>query len=153
MERTFIAIKPDGVKRDLIGKIISRFEDKGYMLMGMKMLIPTQQMAEEHYKEHIEKPFYPRLLKYITSGPIIAMVWAGRDIIAGTRKLMGATNPDNAEVGSIRFDYAQCMEVNVVHGSDSLENAEREIAIYFNPEELYTNWNHFVSEYTENECK
>lgn len=153
MERTFIAIKPDGVKRNLIGKIISRFEDKGYKLMGMKMLIPTQEMAQEHYKEHIGKPFYPRLVEYIKSGPIVAMIWAGQDIIAGTRKLMGATNPDNAEVGSIRFDYAQCMEVNVVHGSDSLENAEREIAIYFKPDEIYTDWKHFVSEYLEDECK
>lgn len=140
MERTFIAIKPDAVKRGLIGEIIGRFEKKGYKLTGLKMLTPTREIAAKHYEEHFGKPFYPNLIKYITSGPIIAMVWEGRDVIAGSRKLMGCTVPDNAEVGTIRFDFAQTKEINVVHGSDSPESAEREIAIYFKPEEFSENW-------------
>lgn len=141
MERTFIAIKPDAVKRGLIGRIISRFEDKGFKLIGLKMLTPTGEMAAKHYEEHLGKPFYPSLIKYITSGPIVAMAFEGIDVIAGSRKLMGVTNPQNAEVGTIRFDFAQSKEVNVIHGSDSPESAEREIGIYFNPEELCSNWN------------
>lgn len=140
MERTFVAIKPDAVKRGLIGRIIKRFENKGYKIIGLKMVHPTIEMAQEHYKEHIGKPFYPRLIKYITSGPIIAMVLEGENIVEGTRHMMGSTRPNDAEVGTIRADFAQTMEFNVVHGSDSVESAEREIKIYFKPEELCTDW-------------
>lgn len=135
-QRTFIAVKPDGVKRGLVGEIIRRFENKGFKLIGLKMLYVTQEMAERHYGEHEGKPFYPRLLKYIQSGPIVAMVWKGYNVIDGARHMMGKTNPMEAEAGTIRADYALLMEYNVIHGSDSVESAEREIAIYFKPEEL-----------------
>ncbi len=140
MERTFVAIKPDGVKRELIGSIIKRFEDKGYKIIGLKMLHPTVEIAEKHYAEHFGKSFYNGLIEYITSGPIVAMVLEGVDVVAGARHLMGATKPNDADVGSIRADYAQVMELNVVHGSDSLESAKREIDIYFKPEELCADW-------------
>lgn len=140
MERTFVAIKPDAVKRGLIGRIIKRFENKGYKMIGLKMLQPTLEMAEKHYAEHVGKPFYGRLIKYITSGPIIAMVLEGDNVVTGARHMMGSTRPNDAEVGTIRADFAQTKEFNVVHGSDSIESAEREIAIYFKPEELCTNW-------------
>ena len=140
-ERTFIAIKPDGVKRNLIGRIITRFEEKGYKIIGLKLLLPTQEMAAKHYAEHEGKPFYPRLIRYITSGPIVAMVVEGPNVIAEARRMMGSTRPENAEAGTIRFEYAICQEYNIIHGSDSPESAEREIAIYFKEEELCPNWN------------
>lgn len=135
-QRTFIAVKPDGVKRGLVGEIIKRFERKGFKLIGLKMLDVTQEMAEQHYGEHKGKPFYPRLINYIQSGPIVAMVWKGYDVIHGARCLMGSTNPNEAQVGTIRADFALIKEYNVVHGSDSVESAEREIAIYFSEKEL-----------------
>ena len=139
-ERTFIAIKPDGVKRNLIGKIITRFEEKGYKIIGLKLLLPTIEMAKEHYKEHEGKPFYPRLINYITSGPIVAMVIEGDKVVAESRRMMGSTKPEEAEAGTIRFDYATTMEYNIIHGSDSATSAEREIAIYFKEEELCEGW-------------
>ena len=135
-ERTFIAVKPDGVKRGLVGEIIRRFENKGFKLIGLKMLDVTPEMAKQHYGEHEGKPFYPRLIRYIQSGPIVAMVWKGYNVIKGARHLMGKTDPSEAEVGTIRADYALIMEYNVVHGSDSEESAEREISIYFNKDEI-----------------
>lgn len=135
-QRTFIAVKPDGVKRGLVGNIIKRFETKGFKLIGLKMLDVTPEMAEKHYGEHKGKSFYNRLIEYIQSGPIVAMVWKGYDVIAGSRQLMGSTKPLEAQVGTIRADYALVKEYNVVHGSDSVESAEKEIAIYFTPEEL-----------------
>lgn len=140
MERTFIAVKPDGVKRGLVGNIVERFERKGYKIIAMKMLQPTQEIAAKHYAEHVGKPFYNRLINYITSGPIVAMVVEGDNVVKGARHIMGATKPDEAEVGTIRADFAQTMEYNVVHGSDSIESAEREIAIYFRPEEICRDW-------------
>ena len=139
-ERTFIAIKPDGVKRGLIGRIISKFEDKGYKIIAMKMMTPTKEIAAKHYEEHYGKPFYEGLVKYITSGPIIAMVVEGINVVKGARHIMGVTKPDEAEVGSIRADFAQIMNQNVIHGSDSVQSAEREISIYFKPEEFNDNW-------------
>ncbi len=139
-ERTFIAIKPDGVKRNLIGRIISRFEEKGYKIIGLKLMQPTIEHAKKHYAEHEGKPFYPRLIKYITSGPIVAMVVQGPNVIAESRRMMGATKPENAEAGTIRFEFAISQEFNIIHGSDSPESAEREIAIYFKEEELCSNW-------------
>ena len=135
-QRTFIAVKPDGVKRGLVGEIIKRFENKGFKLIGLKMLDVTPEMAKKHYGEHEGKPFYPRLIRYIQSGPIVAMVWKGYNVIQGARHLMGKTNPMEAEVGTIRSDFALIMEYNVIHGSDSPESAEREIAIYFDESEL-----------------
>lgn len=136
-ERTFVAIKPDGVQRELVGEIIKRFEQKGYKITALKMLQVTDEQAKAHYAEHEGKPFYPRLIRYIQSGPIVAMVVEGYNAVAGVRHLMGATDPDKAEVGTIRADLAQVMEYNVVHGSDSVESAEREISIYFKPEEIF----------------
>lgn len=135
-QRTFIAVKPDGVKRGLVGEIIKRFESRGFKLIGLKMLDVTPEMAEKHYAEHKGKPFYNRLIRYIQSGPIVAMVWKGYDVITGSRQIMGATKPTEAQVGTIRADFALVMEYNVVHGSDSEESAEREIAIYFDEKEL-----------------
>ncbi len=139
-ERTFIAIKPDGVKRNLIGKIITKFEEKGYKIIALKLLLPTLELAEKHYAEHKGKPFYPRLIEYITSGPIVAMVLEGNNVIAESRKMMGATKPEEAEAGTIRFEYAIDKEYNIIHGSDSLESAQREINIYFKPEELCSDY-------------
>ena len=136
-ERTFVAVKPDGVQRELVGEIIKRFETKGYKITALKMLQVTNEQAKAHYAEHEGKPFYPRLIRYIQSGPIVAMVVEGYNAVAGVRHLMGSTDPDKAEVGTIRADFAEVMEYNVVHGSDSPESAEREIAIYFKPEELF----------------
>lgn len=139
-ERTFVAIKPDGVKRGIIGRIVQRFEDKGFKIVGMKLLQVTQEMAAKHYEEHKGKSFYNRLIYYITSAPIVAMVVQGYNAVESVRHIVGATSPLNADVGTIRADFAQIMEYNVVHASDSLPSAEREINIYFKPEEIYDNW-------------
>ena len=136
-ERTFVAIKPDAVNRGLVGDIISRFEKRGFKIIGMKLLHPTLEHAQKHYAEHVGKPFYNNLINFITDGPIVAMVIEGVNVIDISRKMMGATDPQQAAPGTIRFDYAQIKESNVVHGSDSVESAEREIAIYFKPEELF----------------
>lgn len=139
-ERTFVAVKPDGVKRGLTGEIIRRFEAKGLKVVALKMLNVTSEMAEKHYAEHKGKSFYDRLIRYIQSGPVVAMVLEGYNAVAAARHLMGKTNPNEADVGTIRADFAQVMEYNVVHGSDSVESAEREIAIYFKPEEICENF-------------
>ena len=139
-ERTFIAIKPDAVQRGLIGKIIARIEEKGYKIVAMKMLQVTDKQAAEHYAEHFGKPFYPNLVAFITSAPIVAMVVEGEDAISGMRQLMGKTNPANAEVGTIRGDFSPFMSFNVIHGSDGPESAEREIAIYFNEDDICDKW-------------
>ena len=139
-ERTFVAIKPDGVKRGLIGKVIERFEQKGFKIVAMKLLQVTPELAAQHYEEHKGKSFYNRLIYYITSAPIVAMVIEGYNAVESVRHIVGATNPLNADVGTIRADFAQIMEYNVIHASDSLSSAEREINIYFKPEEIYDNW-------------
>jgi nucleoside-diphosphate kinase len=139
-ERTFVAIKPDGVKRGLIGRILSRFEDKGFKIVGMKILQVTPELAAQHYAEHVGKSFYNRLIYYITSAPIVAMVVQGYNAVESVRHLVGATDPLKADVGTIRADFAQIMQYNVIHASDSLASAEREIDIYFKPEEIYDNW-------------
>ena len=139
-ERTFVAIKPDGVKRGIIGRIIERFEDKGFKIVAMKLLQVTPELAAKHYAEHEGKPFYKRLVHYITSGPIVAMVIEGYDAVESVRHIVGATSPIKADVGTIRADFAQIMEYNVVHASDSIDSANREISIYFKPEEIYDNW-------------
>lgn len=143
-QRTFIAVKPDGVKRGLVGEIIRRFEARGFKLIGLKMLDVTPEQAKQHYGEHEGKPFYPRLIRYIQSGPIVAMVWKGYEIIKGSRQLVGATSPVEAQVGTIRADFALVKEYNVVHGSDSVESAEREIAIYFDESELCDEYNNMA---------
>ena len=139
-ERTFVAIKPDAVKRGIIGRIIERFEDKGFKIVGMKLLQVTEELAAKHYEEHLGKSFYNRLIYYITSGPIVAMVIEGYNAVESVRHTVGATSPMDADVGTIRADFAQIMQYNVVHASDSVESANREIGIYFKPEEIYDNW-------------
>lgn len=136
MERTFLAVKPDGVQRGLVADIIGRFERKGYKLVGLKMMQVTREIAENHYGEHKGKGFFEGLVGFITSGPIVAMVWEGPNVIATARKMMGATNPANAEGGTIRGEFATDIGRNVIHGSDSPESAQREIGIFFKPEEL-----------------
>ena len=138
MERTYCMVKPDGVQKGLIGEIIKRIEKKGYKIIGLKMLRLSKSMAEEHYKEHVEKPFFPGLLKYITSGPVVAMVVEGKNAVKGMRTLMGSTNPMEAAPGTIRGDFGIDMGRNVIHGADSVESASREIAIYFKQEEVVT---------------
>lgn len=136
MERTFIAIKPDGVQRGLIGEIIRRFETKGFTLVGLKLMLVSSELAAQHYGEHKDKPFFPSLVEFITSGPVLAMVWQGNGVIAMARKLIGATNPQNAEPGTIRGDYAIDIDRNIIHGSDGAETAQREIALWFQDHEL-----------------
>ena len=140
MERTFTALKPDAIKRSLIGKIIERIEEKGYKIIGMKMLNVSDELASKHYAEHFGKPFYERLIKYITSGPVLAMVLEGDNVISGLRHIVGKTNPDEADVGSIRADFCTVMEYNIIHASDSIESAEREINLWFKKEEICDNY-------------
>lgn len=136
MERTFIMVKPDGVQRNLIGEIISRFEKKGYQLVAAKLMQVSQDLAEKHYAEHREKPFFQELVDFITSGPVFAMVWQGEGVIATARQMMGKTNPQEALPGTIRGDFGLTVGKNVIHGSDSPESAEREIDLWFNEDEI-----------------
>lgn len=136
MERTFIAIKPDGVQRQLVGEIISRFESKGFTLVGLKLVKVSRSLAEQHYAEHKEKPFFPSLVEFITSGPVVAMVWEGKGVVAAARKMIGSTNPLNAEPGTIRGDFGVDVGRNIIHGSDAVETAKREISLWFKEEEL-----------------
>ena len=129
--KTFFMIKPDGVKRNLIGEIISRVEEKGFKITKIKMMTINQNLAEEHYGEHKDKPFFSDLVSFITSGPVVAMQVEGENVVAQIRNLMGATNPSDATPGSIRGDLATELEKNVVHGSDSDESAERELNLFF----------------------
>ncbi len=137
MERTLLFVKPDGVRRKLVGEIISRCERKGWRLVGMKMMQVTREHAERHYAEHKGKPFFEGLIEYVTGGPIVAMVWEGNEVIPILRMMMGATNPVNAQPGTIRGDYANDFTQNIVHGSDSPESAAREIPLFFADEELH----------------
>jgi len=136
MEKTFIMVKPDGVQRGLIGEIVSRFEKKGLKLVGAKLMQVSQELAETHYGEHKEKPFFGELVDFITSGPVFAMVWEGENAINIARTMIGATNPAEASPGSIRGDFGVTVGKNVIHGSDSKESAEREINLFFNENEL-----------------
>ncbi|MCT4781795.1 MULTISPECIES: nucleoside-diphosphate kinase [Exiguobacterium] len=131
MEKTFLMVKPDGVARGLIGEIISRFENKGYTLNRLEMLTPSVEIAEAHYAEHKEKPFFGELVAFLTSGPVVAMEWEGENIVAVSRMMIGKTNPLDAQPGTIRGDLAATMSQNVIHGSDSVESADRELALWF----------------------
>ena len=131
MEQTFLMIKPDGVRRQLIGEIIGRFEAKGFTLTALQMVTPTRQQAEAHYEVHRGKPFFEGVVDFISSGPVVAMIWEGEDVVALARKLMGATRPADSLPGTIRGDYANTTEQNLIHGSDSVENAQTEIGIWF----------------------
>ncbi|KAL8975265.1 MAG: hypothetical protein Q9197_000521 [Variospora fuerteventurae] len=135
-ERTFIAIKPDGVQRGLVGDIISKFEKRGYKLAAIKMVTPSKEHLEEHYKDLSDKPFFKGLVTYMLSGPIVAMVWEGRDAVKTGRTLLGATNPLQSAPGTIRGDYAIDVGRNVCHGSDSVETAKNEIDLWFGKGEV-----------------
>ncbi|GAX78775.1 hypothetical protein CEUSTIGMA_g6212.t1 [Chlamydomonas eustigma] len=135
-ERSFIMIKPDGVQRSLIADIIKRFEQKGYKLIGIKVLVPAKQLAEAHYEEHAQRPFFQKLVSFLSSGAVVAMVWEGQEVIKFSRNMIGATNPLASAPGTIRGDFGVDFGHNVIHGSDSLTSAEREIALWFKSEEL-----------------
>ena len=130
-ERTFVMVKPDGVERALVGEVISRFERKNLRLERMRMLTIDEDLARRHYAEHVEKPFFPELLAFITRGPVVAMEWSGEDAVAVARTLMGTTDPKEAAPGTIRGDLGLIMTENIVHGSDSPNSAERELGIFF----------------------
>ena len=131
IERTFVMVKPDGVARGLVGEIVSRFERKGLTLEDVRMLTFDEELARRHYAEHVEKGFFPELLSFIISGPVVAMAWSGESAVTVGRNLMGPTNPSEAPPGTIRGDFGIVVTENLVHGSDSSEAAARELAIFF----------------------
>lgn len=130
-ERTFIMVKPDGVRRGLVGEVIGRFERKGLALERIRGLTIDEDLARRHYEEHLEKPFFPDLISFITSGPVVAMEWSGHGAVGAARSIMGATDPAAATPGTIRGDYGLEVTENIVHGSDSVDSAERELRIFF----------------------
>ena len=136
MERSFLAMKPDGVQRGLVGEIIRRYESKGFTLVGLKFMKVSRELAESHYDVHKERPFFAGLVDFITSGPVVAMVWEGEGVVAAARKIIGATNPLTAEPGTIRGDFGVDIGRNLIHGSDAIETAQREISLWFNNDEL-----------------
>lgn len=136
MERTFIMIKPDGVQRHLVGDIVRRFEAKGFTLVGLKMMKVSRELAEKHYDVHKDRPFFSSLVEFIISAPVVAMVWEGNGVVASARKLIGATDPITADPGSIRGDFGVSIGRNIIHGSDAIETARREISLWFSDEEL-----------------
>ena len=135
-ERSFVMVKPDGVQKGVCGKVIARFEERGLKIVAMKFMKIPLELAQEHYKEHVEKPFYQSLIDFITSGPVLAMVVEGDDAIDQARKMMGATDPKKSAPGTIRGDYGLYVTKNVVHGSDGPESAKREIALFFSKDEI-----------------
>lgn len=136
MERTLVLVKPDGVQRGLVGEVIARLERRGLKLTAAKFLSVSRALAEEHYAVHQGKPFYDGLVKYITSAPVMAMVWEGPNAVAAVRQTMGATRPYEAAPGTIRHDFALTVGRNLTHASDSPENGEKEVALWFKAEEL-----------------
>lgn len=140
-ERSYVMIKPDGTSRQIVGEIVSRFEKRGYKLVAIKSVIPSKELAEEHYIDLAKRPFYPGLVKYLTCGtPVIAMVWEGKDVIKQGRRLVGATNPLDATPGSIRGDYCVSVGRNIIHASDSHDSATKEIGLWFHEQELATEY-------------
>ena len=135
-ERTLILVKPDGVQRKLIGTIVGRIENKGLNIIAMKMLNVTAELSKQHYAEHVEKPFYPDLEGFITSAPVVAMIVEGPEAVSVMRTIIGSTNGREAAPGTIRGDYGCSRQMNMIHGSDSVESANREIGIYFTDAEI-----------------
>lgn len=131
VENTYVMVKPDGVARGLVGEVISRLERKGLTLVNLRMLTITEELAGRHYAEHVDKPFFGDLVEFITSGPVVAMEWSGESAVVVARNLMGVTNPVDAAPGTIRGDLGLVITENIVHGSDSVASAERELAIFF----------------------
>ncbi len=136
MQKTFVMVKPDGVDKGLIGEVISRIEKKNLKIAAMKLMKISEELAREHYKEHVEKPFFPALMRFTTMGPVAAMVVEGPNVIEVMRKLAGATNPMEAAPGTIRKEFAMYVTYNIMHCSDSPESAEREISIFFKKDEI-----------------
>ena len=136
MERTLVLVKPDGVQRGLVGEIISRLERRGLKLVAMKLMQVDEALARQHYAEHVDRPFFHGLVEFITSAPLVAMVWQADDAVEVVRKTMGETSPAVAPPGTIRGDLALDIGRNLVHGSDSLESARREVALFFSSEEI-----------------
>ncbi|XP_066496919.1 nucleoside diphosphate kinase A-like [Tiliqua scincoides] len=135
-ERTLIAVKPDGVQRRLVGDVIKRFEQRGFKLVGLKLLQASEGILAEHYHELRRKPFYQELLRYMTSGPVVAMVWEGYNVVKTSRSMVGETNPAEAKPGTVRGDFSVHVSRNVVHASDSVETAQREISLWFRHDEI-----------------
>jgi len=131
VENTYVMVKPDGVARGLVGEVIGRLERKGLRLVNLRMLTITEELAGRHYAEHTEKPFFGELVAFITSGPVVAMEWSGEEAVVVARNLMGTTNPVEAAPGTIRGDFGLVITENIVHGSDSVESAQRELGIFF----------------------
>ena len=136
MERTLVLVKPDGVQRGLVGEVIARLEKRGLRLVGAKFLQVSREMAERHYAVHQGKPFYEGLVSYIISAPVMAMVWEGPNAVAAVRQTMGATRPTEAAPGTIRHDFALTIGRNLTHASDTPENGDKEVSLWFKPEEL-----------------
>ncbi len=137
MQRTLVLVKPDGVQRGLVGAIVARLERRGLKLIGLKMMRISKDVAARHYAEHQGKAFFDGLIAFITSGPVVAMIWEGREAVTVVRSLMGATDPLKASPGTIRGDLALDLGMNLIHGSDSPERAETEIVLFFEPKELH----------------
>ncbi|KAK7813277.1 hypothetical protein U0070_005182 [Myodes glareolus] len=136
LEHTFIAIKSDGVQCGLVGKIIKRFEQKGFLLAAMKFLRASEEHLKQHYIDLKDRPFFPGLVKYMNSGPVVAMVWEGLNVVKTGRMMLGETNPADSKPGTIRGDFCVQVGRNIIHGSDSVQSAEKEISLWFKPEEL-----------------
>ncbi len=136
MQKTLLLVKPDGVQRGLVGQIVSRIEQKGLKLVGLKLMKVSQELANQHYSEHIGKPFFNDLVDFITSSPIVAMAVEGDNAVQVMRVIMGTTNPQEASPGTIRGDFGMTIGMNLIHGSDSAESAERELSLFFNSEEI-----------------
>ena len=136
MERTLVLVKPDGVQRGLVGKIIGRLENKGFRLVALKLMSVSRKLAEEHYGEHVDKPFFGDLVRFITSSPIVAMAIEGENSVQVVRTTMGLTNPQEAAPGTIRGDFGLTIGMNLIHGSDSGESASRELDLFFEPSEI-----------------
>lgn len=146
MEQTFVFIKPDGVQRGLVGEIISRLENRGLRMAAAKFIAVSQELAEQHYGIHKGKPFYDGLIKYVTSAPVMAMVWEGPNAVAAVRQTMGATRPTEAAPGSVRHDFGLDVGRNLTHASDSVENAKGEIELWFDADDLVS-WNRAIDEW------
>jgi nucleoside-diphosphate kinase len=136
LERTLVLVKPDGVQRGLVGEVLARFERRGLHLVGLKLLAVDRVLAERHYAEHRERPFFEAVIEFITSSPVVAMAWEGPSAVGLVRSMMGPTNPAGAQPGTIRGDFGIDIGQNIIHGSDSPSRAEEEIALFFSPEEL-----------------
>lgn len=137
MEKTLVLVKPDGVQKGLIGEIIKRFERRGLKVIGLKMLVMSEKQATQHYQEHVGKAFFSELVSFITSGPLVSMILEGNNAVKIVRTMMGTTNPAEAAPGTIRGDFALTMSNNVIHGSDGIECANREISIFFSEDEIF----------------